>query len=209
MDFMSYSTDDLLYGCMLYLATYHPVEKTLYLTKANYAKNRKTLADLCGLTTRTLKNHLTALINKGLVDEEYVRCGDKDIESYVFPYDYDGTYEIVAKEMLWYIATTRNVNAVRVYIHLLSCYRWKQKESSGEYVFSNKDILRAIGYSEDNKLASAAVTNILNSFEREGVVRFRIQYQKAVNDCGVEYVYPQKILEFVAESEDELKPVAV
>ena len=63
-NFMNYSTDDLLFGAMLYLATYHPEVGKLYLTKKNYTKNRKNFYNLCDDTSnaKTLKRHLDKLI---------------------------------------------------------------------------------------------------------------------------------------------------
>jgi hypothetical protein len=48
-DFMNYNTDDLLFGAMYHLSTYHPVEKKLYLSKKNLLKNKKTIYELCDL----------------------------------------------------------------------------------------------------------------------------------------------------------------
>ena len=92
-DFMDYSTDDLLYGAMAYLATFHPTEKKLYLTKKNYTKNRKNFYNLIGSSVaKTLKRHLDALIERGLVAEEDIKSGNEIYPSYVFPYNEDDNY---------------------------------------------------------------------------------------------------------------------
>ena len=60
-DFMNYTIDDILFGVMCYLATYHPAEKILYLSKKNFAKNKKQIKTLCGeISTQTLNNHLNS-----------------------------------------------------------------------------------------------------------------------------------------------------
>lgn len=89
-DFMNYSIDDLLYGAMQYLATFHPAKKKLYLTKQNVTKNKKDIYTLCNLDSRKLKAHIQKLIDKGLIGEEDI----DGYPSYTFPYDYDGRISI-------------------------------------------------------------------------------------------------------------------
>lgn len=116
-NFMNYSIDDLLYGAMAYLATYLPKEGRLYLTKKNYAKNRKNFYNLIGSNgPKTLKRHLDKLIERGLIAEEEV----EKYPSYTFPYSRDANYQMVEAEMLWYIVSTRNQQAVKVYVKLLN-----------------------------------------------------------------------------------------
>lgn len=57
-------------------------------------------------------------------------------------------------EMLSYLVNTRNSNAIKIYIYLLNKFQWKEK-----YVFTLKELLVAIGYSENsnNSLASQMV----------------------------------------------------
>lgn len=204
-DFMNYSTDDLLYGAMAYLATYHPEEKKLYLTKKNYAKNRKNFYNLIGSNeAKTLKRHLNKLIEKGLIAEEDVKSGGEKYPSYTFPYDYDTNYQIVENEMLWYIVSTRNQQAVKVYTQMLNWYLWKQKEDE-EFIFTNKDIMKSLGYSTDNKLASSMVSNILESFKREGVIEFEEFFEEKIMEEGNSIPTPKKRLIFVAKSKSELK----
>lgn len=208
-DFMNYSTDDLLFSAMLYLATFHPEAGKLYLTKKNYEKNRKNFYNLCDDTSnaKTLKRHLDKLIEKGLVAEENIKSGGEAYPSYVFPYDYNKKYQLVESEMLWYVVSTRNRQAVKVYIQLLNWYLWK-KENNDVFVFTNKDIMKALGYSTDNKLASSAVSNILDSFAREGVVKIETYYESHIDDKGITTPTPKKRLLFVARSKNELPAVS-
>lgn len=204
-DFMDYSTDDLLYGAMAYLATFHPEERKLYLTKKNYAKNRKNFYNLIGSNeAKTLKRHLDKLIEKGLIAEEEVKSGGEKYPSYTFPYDKDTNYQIVEAEMLWYVVSTRNQQAVKVYVKLLNWYLWKSQEEE-EFIFTNKDIMKALGYSTDNKLASSMVSNILESFQREGVINYEEYFEEKITDDGKSVPTPKKRLTFVAKSKNELK----
>lgn len=205
-DFMNYSSDDLLYGALQYLATYHPELEMLYLTKKNITKSKKELYNLCGLNAKSLKRHLDKLEEKGLIKTKTIYIGnDKtEYECYTFPYKYDGKYQIVNNEMLWYIVSTRNQQAVRVYTMLLDWYIWKHDDGE-EFIFTNKDILKKLGYSTDNKLASSVVSNILESFKREGVINYEEYYELRIDNSGREIPTPKKRLVFVAKSKSELK----
>lgn len=207
-DFMNYSSDDLLFGAMQYLATFHPEMKMLYLTKKNYKKEQKELLNLIGASAKTLSRHLEKLIERGLVKERKIYIGAEKVEydCYTFPFNFNGKYQIVDNEMLWYVVSTRNHQAVRVYLTLLNWYKWKE-QSAESYVFDNKDILQKLGYSvaSNNALASSMVTNILESFWREGVINYVEFMEEKIDHKGNIVKYPQKRLLFVAEKKSQLK----
>ena len=207
-NFMNYGIDDLLFGSMYYLATFHPGAEKLYLTKKNYAKNRKNFYNLeDGGNAKTLKRHLDKLIEKGLIAEEDIKVNGETYPSYTFPYKYDEKYQLVEAEMLWYVISTRNRQAVKIYIQLLNWYLWKQ-ETNEQFIFTNKDIMKVLGYSPDNKLASSTVSNVLESFAREGVIKYENYYEEHINDEGKSVPTPKKKLLFVAKSKSELPAVS-
>ena len=78
----------------------------------------------------------------------------EDSENFYFPYNEAGKYKLVYYEMLSYLVNTRNSNAIKIYIYLLNKFQWKEN-----YVFTLKELLVAIGYSENsnNSLASQMV----------------------------------------------------
>lgn len=202
-DFMNYSIDDLLYGSMQYLATFHPVKKQLYLTKQNLMKNRKVLYALCNLDSRKLKAHIQKLTDKGLVKEEEIECGNIAIPSYIFPYDYDGGYQLVDYDMLWYLVSTRNKFAVQIYVYLLNKYLWKA-QTKEKYVFTNKELQIALGYSANTELAGSAITNVLNSLSREGLIGIEEFYEELIDISGNRVLAPKKRLSFVAQKEQDI-----
>lgn len=208
--FMDYDTDDLLYGALQYLATYHPELHMLYLTKKNYTKRKQELMAICGIDSRGIKRHLDKLIEKGLIKEKKIYVGENKVEyeCFTFPYDTKEKYQIINNEMLWYVVSTRNKHAVRVYIYLLDKYQWKQKDSQ-EYEFSNKELIEALGYSVkgNNTLISSMISNILESFKREGVIDYREYYEQRIDNCGRQIPMPKKSLCFVASSKNQLKSV--
>lgn len=205
-DFMEYNSDDLLFGCLQYLATYHPELNKLYLPKKTLTKSKKEIYGLCGLNAKSFSRHIDRLKEKKLIKEEtiYIGANKTEYECYTFPYNYDGKYQIVNNEMLWYIVSTRNQQGVRIYTMLLDWYNWKHDDGE-EFIFTNKDILKKLGYSTDNKLASSVVSNILESFKREGVINYDEFYETRIDNAGREIPTPKKRLVFVAKSKDELK----
>lgn len=203
---MNYSTDDLLFGAMYHLSTYHPEEKKLYLSKKNLAKNKKIIYELCSLDAQKLKRHLNKLIEKNLVAEEKMVVNNETVPVYVFPYNYQDNYQLIDNEMLWYLASTRNHQSIRIYVCLLRYYLWKQKTDE-YYTFTNANLLQAIGYSADNKLASGVITNILESFQREGIIKYESYYEEVISSSGVSIPSPRKRLLFVAQVKGDLKPI--
>lgn len=209
-DFMNYNIDDMLFGAMYYLATYHPEEKILYLTKNNFTKRKNEIKAICGndkdISTQTLNRHLNKLIEDGLIQEANIMSGNKSYPSYIFPYDCKKRYQLIENEMLWYVVSTRNKQAVKIYIYLLNKYLWKKKTNE-TYIFTNKEIMEAIGYStnSNNHLVSSMITNVLESFQREGVINFRIFYDEVITNDSKIVPTPRKELIFVASSKNELK----
>lgn len=207
-DFMKYNSDDLLYGTLQYLSTFHPELGYLYITKAKITKNKKEIYDLCNLNAKTLRDHLKRLQEKGLIKEKKIYIGqDKtEYDCYVFSYQDGGHYQIVNNEMLWYIVSTRNKQAVRIYTMLLDWYDWKSKEGS-EYIFTNENIIERLGYSTNGKtsIASSMVSNILESFKREGVIDYQDEVERTILPTGKEINVYRKRLTFVATSKLQLQ----
>lgn len=204
--FMNYSTDDLLYGLIQHLATHNEnepnVNHRLYLTKTNYTKNRKLLQNMCGVTTQTLLNHLNKLIEKGLIEEFDLVVDDKCYPAYGIVVNELNNYKIIDNDWLFYLLSTRTHNAIRVYFYLLDKYEWKLRDEEN-FVFTNKDILKAIGYSASTRSASQMVTNILHSFRREGVIDYEEFYEETfVGNDSVPV--PKMRLTKVARSEQQL-----
>lgn len=203
-DFMNHKTNDLLFAYMLSCATYHPVEKRIYLTKAKYNSEKmpQIIAKLCAKSKKTIDRHLAALIEKGLVAEDAVVCGNEEVASYVFPYDENTNYQIVNNEMLKYVIHTRNQSAVRIYVYLLNKYLWKEN-----YHFTSRELQVAIGYSANTESSAVyeMIRDILESFKREGIIAFDEVYESIINfQTGEVINTPNKILRFVAQKKDDL-----
>ena len=212
-DFMNFNSDDLLYGFLRTLSTAEPLYKDgkltgkyeEYLTKKEYMKNKKLIAQVCGYSTRTLERHLNSLFEAGLLDEG-VKVVDTDNKSYDyecfwFPYDENGRYKVLERDMLRYLIDTRNAQVIRVYLWLLNKYEWKP-----DYSFSLVEIQKALGYSEKTKSATETIKNIVESLAREGIIRYENEYEYIECD-GEFHKVPRKILKFVAKSVNQLRQV--
>lgn len=195
--FIHYDSNDILYSLMYSMATFNPKEKRLYLEKKVFVREKKTIYQSCGFTNSAImKRHLKKLIDKGLVAET-----DK---IFYFPYNENEKYQIISNEMLWYIASTRPLQGVRIYIMLLDWFLWKEK-TNDTFVFTNKDILKRLGYSCDNKTASSMVSNILESYSKEGVIQCEYFYEKNISENGKEIPVPKIRLLSVARRKSEIK----
>lgn len=213
-DFMNYSIDDMLFGVMYHLATFHPTERVFYITKKNFTKNKDLIKKVCGteagsMSTQTLNNHLKKLKETNLIQERKIKSGNTEYDSYTFSYEYKQKYQIIESEMLWYIVSTRSQQAIKIYIYLLNKYNWK-KETNDNYIFTQEELLGALGYSTNssNQKANSIVKNILESFAREGVIKYEDFYETIILNTGKVVHSPRKRLTFVASSKKELPNVS-
>jgi hypothetical protein len=222
-DFMNWSTNDLLYGFLRSLSTARldidddgKVIKTKsgndkwreYLTVKEYKKNKKTIAGICGCSTKTIDRHIDKLFEKGLLDEgiEVITVNGKEYEyeCFWFPYDEDGLYKIVDKDVIKYLVYTRNAHAIRIYLYLLNKYQWKK--DSGDYIFTIQELKEALGYAATTKSCDELIKCVLASFKAEGIIayeKFVDEVEISINDCKVIHVEKMK-LKYVLETSDEL-----
>lgn len=201
-DFMNRISDDLIYGLMLCFATYNPNDKELYLSKKNFAKNRRIFYELCDLGKtpsqygRKLKYRVDNMLDIGLIAE--------DDNNYYFPYDVNGKYRIIDKDMLRYIIDTRSKFAVKVYIILADWFSWKSLMKE-RYYFSRSELAESLGYSRDNSEFRVTIDHVLESLDREGIIQYTPVDVKRITDTGREIVVPLLRLDFVARHKSELK----
>ena len=219
-DFMNYQTNDLLYGFMRALSTAEPTPKekqkwTEYLTKKDFLKNKKIIANILDYSVKTIERHLEKLIAAGLVEEGILAIDRIDksgkvttynYEVYRFPYDYDSNYEIIPQKIVRYLVDTRNSHAIRIYIYLLNKYKWKQ-QTQEQYKFTIRELKAALGYSDTTKTIDSTIKNILESFAREGMIKYQVIKESVdiggINDVKVVPV-ERMLLTYVARDVEEL-----
>lgn len=196
-NFMNYSVDDLLYAFMNYHATYDPATQEYYLTERNWVKYRPLLKSI--ITTRNARNHLNSLIAKGIVihDEERMR--------YIFPHNGFKKYQQVNNSMLYYLIITSNMNVIKIYIHLLNKWLWKNKTNE-PYYFTLKELREAIGYSgSNNPGVDDALHTILFSISKQGIIDATPTYLTINPNTPPSPVYQ---LDFVAQNPKEFKTIS-
>lgn len=199
---MHYSIDDLLLGSMQYFATYNPQEQSLYLPEKRLQGKKKLLYDLCDLNARSLKSHLQKLKDKKLIEKVEIQPGEV---VYTFPYNEGELYQIIDWEMLYYVVSTRNKFAVKIYLYLLDKYLWKLQEQE-YYSFTVRELCEMMGYSGRCQSAEKLVGNVLESFSREGVIEFKGYYETMPAGSGMrEIAVPKKRLVFVARTKSEIR----
>lgn len=194
-NFLNYETNDLLYGILYYYATYDG--NKLYLSKKNYAQLRPTIYATCEFSGRAqLKRQLDKLIQKGLIAE---------IENnYVFPQEPKDKYKLINKEILLKLTTFRQKQMLRIYTILLDWFTWKKKTNEW-YVFRNYEIAERLGYSRDNKVVSAMISDTLKKLKEQKIISYEEYYTMRFTETGKEVPVPTKTLFFVAETIEEIK----
>ena len=210
MDFMAHQTDDLLLGWMLAIASAKTENnKTFaYLTINNFNKEKKQIMDILGISAKTLKRHLDDLKARGLVAEEERQVNEMKSEMvYVFPVK-SKKFNFINRELLYYLITTRNRCSVKIYLFLLNWYVGKKREDS-YYIFTNKDIIRALGYSESSKTASSMITNIIDDLNKRGIIYTADYFELFTTPEGKEIPLPKQKLLFVAQTIDDMEEVYI
>lgn len=190
-NFLNYKINDLLYGIMYYHATFDTGIKRLYLSKVKFQAEKQEICEIAGINnSRTLKRHLDKLIDAKLIEI--------DDNKYYFPKEHEVKYQIITRKALKRVLDTKDNNSLRIYGLLLKWYKWKIKENSF-YIFTNKEILEKIGYSQDNKKASVMVTQILNDLEESGIISYQDVYINTITADGREVPVPKKKLLYVID----------
>jgi hypothetical protein len=195
-DFMKYDTDDLVYGFMRAISTAHPIgngQYEEYLAIKTFQKERKVIQNICGTSAKTITNRLNKLIESGLVEVGEIEDKEKTIPCYFFPYDELGTYKLIDKEMVSYLVASRNAQAIRIYLYLLNCNSYKS-----DYVFTIREIKKALGYAETTKTCDKIIGYVLESFQKEGIIRIETEWQETFSDCGNSNKTERMILKFIA-----------
>lgn len=201
-DFMNLTIDDMVYGYIQHMATFAPELKVLYVPVDKVSVEKKEIAKIIGRTARTVSNRINKLVSADLLKEENVKVSGKDTLCYVIPQETKGRYQIIYDEMLYYLICTRTSDCIKIYLYLKNKYDWKKKTDE-MYSFTNAELLTAIGYSSNyDGNASRKIQYILDSFMREGLIKW-VEYYETINNKPT----PKKRLTFVATGLKDLKPI--
>lgn len=196
-DFMSYNIKDLLYGYLQYKATFDTTTKQLYIDAKKYRDIKPELANLYGCSIRTVEREIEKLINCNLLTRENDRFIITATAS---------KYQLIDYDMLEYLLETRNHNTIRIYVYLLNKYIWK-KSIDAKYTFTITELLEVIGYKTVSADKTNAIRRIIDSLEREGIIKTSIIIMPICK--GNKTIPVQRyVLDYVAEHENEIKKPA-
>lgn len=206
--FMNYKVDDILFGFMRGLSTVRPPvegqEHREYLIKKNYTKNKKLIAGICGCSTKTIDRHLDKLFENGLIDEGIEVINGKDVPCYWFP-KVEGKYEIVEQDMVRHLVNTRSQNTIKIYIYLLNKYKWK-RQTNDKYVFTERELGSALGYSENTDTFYEPMKYLLASLMSEGLITYK-KIKCEIEDIESTKTTYRYLLIDVCENFEELKDI--
>lgn len=215
-DFYNKQIDDILYGMMLSLSTYHPNEKKLYLTEKKYEANRNefyqidTISDKAA-KAKALNRHLEKLIDRKLVEKGTIEINKKKEKCFFFPYDYNGNYYIVDKEVLAYLVTTRKAQAVQIFIYLADRMKYINETKGNDrkvedlWSFSATEIAQKIGYSKNTKEILKRIRIILVDLQHCGLIKYTNYYETISERHGGQVVTPKyRLLSVATKLEDFL-----
>jgi len=206
-DFMDYSVNDVIYGYLSYNSTFDPNNKERYIYLKDVAKLKTELARMLDCTTRTVTNNINKIVINEKNPNGLLRAGVKNEEAVYFLIEGPGRYQFVNYDILWYLLQTRSKIAIKVYVYLLNKYLWK-KQTGEHYIFTIEEIAEAMGYSNTSRTIRPVISTLLDSFYREGLIKWREVVEPMVVDGKTIPVTRRELL-FVIERKSELFPVVV
>lgn len=204
-DFFDKRLDDVLYGYLLALTTWHPEEKVLYLTKKelNKKETRKLIYAIEGFKqvkapAKTFLDRMKKYQEKGLVLKKGLRINGLLEETYIFPKT-DGRYYLIDRKLLYVLCKTSSVGVLQTYIYLADRMRYiKEKESKELWSFSATEIAKKLGYNKKNEEAIRSVYVYLAALQNGNYIDY-IRYCETINGT----IFPKMRLTKVATSVEE------
>lgn len=183
-DFMNYNTNDILYIYLRCNSTVRVIKEgewREYILIDFYNKHKKDIMKIIDVkSVRTVDNQKNKLIEAGLLKEGIETVVNIDGESYeypvyYFPYDKNGTFEWINKDLLKRIVYSLSTNAIRIFVFLYSKFLWKQK--TGEYYFFTKEELKkALGYATTYKKVDEEFEYILTTLQKLELINYNKEY---------------------------------
>ena len=206
-DFMKARIDAQLYGIMRCLSTAMPTKNSNqqwkeYLLVSTINNNRKLIMDVCGIgTVKTLNRHIEMLIEAGLAEKSSIEINGFEYDCYFFPYDYDGVYKLISKDLLFVIVNGLQPLSLKIYLYLLNCSGINQN-----YEFTLNELKDVLGYSQSTKTVDKVLNLSLGILKELKIIDFYDTTTRYVDKNGIEQEKPVKKLLFIAtECPENLK----
>lgn len=153
-DFFDKRIDDILYGYLLSLTTYHLEEKVLYLTEKELSKNKKLIYAIEDFSAIKKKNdaftlRIKKMQEKGLVQIKLMSLNNKQEKVYMFPNpaSLDQRFYLIDKQLLQYICRTFTKTNLQIFIYLADRMQYTQISRPKElWSFTLTEIAEKIKY---------------------------------------------------------------
>lgn len=203
--------DAQLYGFMRCLSTALPTDKTTengnqewkeYLLKDVIINNRKLIMEVCGIgSVKTLNRHLEQLMEVGLVEEGTFEVNGFDYDCYYFPYEYNGIYKLINKDLLFVIVNGLQPLSLKIYLYLLN-----RSGVNENYEFTLNELKDALGYSQSTKTVDKVLNLSLGILKELKIIDYEEIMKGYIDKNGRPQEKPIKKLRFVAtECPENLK----
>lgn len=196
-DCFNYNIDFVFFGFLLSVATARPKNNDnkqweLYLSENKYVKCRPLLRKwLGGVSAQTIRNKLKKFIEMGMI--KY----DSQEKVYTFPYDYNGKYYIISRDIIFYLCATATSLVIQTYIYLASRFSWKK-----DYEFTVTEIKNILGYSANSQNSSVeqAIAAAIVSLQQQGLISYEVRQLIKETEVGQKYGVKKYVLTNVKTS---------
>ena len=210
-DFMKSRINAPLYGMLRCLSTAMPTNELTpagnkkykeYLPAETINNNRKWIMDVCGIgSVKTLNRHMELLQEKGLVELGKFESNGFTYPCYFFPFDYDGVYKLINKDLLFAIVTGLRDHALKIYLYLLNCSGMKEN-----YEFTLNELKEALGYATSTKTVDKGINVALKMLQELKIIDFYETMKEYTDSNGKFQKKPIKVLRWIAvECPENLK----
>lgn len=198
-DFMNNKNiNDTLYG---YYQTISYInsnkERFVYKSHINKTQMSKELE----ISKPTITSNTNTLIKFGYLVEGKVKDNyGNEVDCYYLPFE-ESYFQLIPNITLRYLIKVKSKYVIKIYSYLLNKYIHKRK-SNEKYIFTKKELLKVLGYSDKsiekgskgkNQSNPYEVINfILNSLKNEGLINYEEFYYE-----GKKHLIPNIRLTFV------------
>ena len=203
---MHYRINDILYGYLKVNATYYEnpndpdKDHYLYITKQKEREIRKEVAKQMRCTEGTIRRQIKILIEEGLLKEFILTSENgKEYPSYGVVQDAP-PFTLISNDWLRHLIKSKSPNSLKIYIYLLNKYHMTQELKTGNYLFTQKELVEMLQYKATTKASvNDSVKQVLIDLKESGVIDFDEVYVSTKENLPS----PRKRLLFIAQSEKE------
>lgn len=197
--FMNYKNgSDLFLGYLMTISTYDAKTRNIYLYRENFSTYLPQLKSILNSkTSSTVNNQLKYWCGRsnGLVEEKLVMTsrGEGKASIVISPELEKTSWTKIPNSIVTFLIHSEIPNILRIYIYLVCQYRIHAQK---KYIFTKKELMMAIGYSEKtNAKVKTETQKALTFLQKSGLIKYHCENRKINN-----HFFPCHILDKV-ESE--------